>query len=91
MIGSEKKKSGCICKRVWMEKVKDIQKINSNIALILIGDAQLVMLGAEGKKPNELDSFLLDQYKIHTVAITLGKYCGSQTIRRYTTTKNLDI
>ena len=49
-------------------------------------------VGIDGKKPGELDSFLMDKYKIHTVGIVWENINGVRiTPNVYTTTKNLDV
>jgi hypothetical protein len=46
----------------------------------------------DGKKPGELDSYLMDKYKIHTVGIEWENIRGVRiTPNVYTTTKNLDL
>jgi hypothetical protein len=46
----------------------------------------------EGKKPGELDSFLMDKYKIHAVAIDWENIHGVRiTPNIYTTTRELDL
>jgi hypothetical protein len=49
-------------------------------------------VGIEGKKPGELDSFLFDKYKIHTVGIVWENISGVRiTPNVYTTISNLDV
>jgi hypothetical protein len=46
----------------------------------------------EGKKPAELESFLFDKYKIHTVGIDWENLHGIRvTPNVYTLTENLDL
>lgn len=75
-----------------MEKVKDIPKVKLNTSLHPKFGCAIGNVGIEGKKPGELDSFLLDKYKVHTVAITWENIVGVRvTPNIYTTTKNLDV
>ncbi len=75
-----------------MEKVKDIPKVKLNTSLHPKFGCAIGNVGIEGKKPGELDSFLLDKYKVHTVAITWENIVGVRvTPNVYTTTKNLDV
>lgn len=48
-------------------------------------------MSVEGKKPGELDSYLWNNYKIHTVGIEWENIKGVRiTPNVYTSTKNLD-
>jgi hypothetical protein len=50
------------------------------------------MVNVEGKKPAELESFLFDKYKIHTVGIEWENLHGIRvTPNVYTLTENLDL
>ncbi|MBK8299641.1 MAG: aminotransferase class V-fold PLP-dependent enzyme [Chitinophagaceae bacterium] len=93
MIGSERKEKRLhYLKNYWMEKVKDIPKVKLNTSLHPKFGCAIGNVGIEGKKPGELDSFLLDKYKVHTVAITWENIVGVRvTPNVYTTTKNLDV
>jgi len=93
MIGSERKEKRLhYLKNYWMEKVKDIPKVKLNTSLHPKFGCAIGNVGIEGKKPGELDSFLLDKYKVHTVAITWENIVGVRvTPNIYTTTKNLDV
>lgn len=93
MIGSERKEKRLhYLKNYWMEKVKDIPKVKLNTSLHPKWGCAIGNVGIEGRKPGELDSFLLDKYKVHTVAITWENIVGVRvTPNVYTTTKNLDV
>ena len=93
MIGIERKEKRLhYLKNYWMEKVKNIPKVKLNTSLHPKWGCAIGNVGIEGKKPNELDSFLLDKYKVHTVAITWENIVGVRvTPNVYTTTKNLDV
>ena len=93
MIGIERKEKRLhYLKNYWMEKVKDIPGVKLNTSLHPKWGCAIGNVGVEGKKPNELDSFLFTNYKIHTVAITWENIVGVRiTPNVYTTTKNLDV
>ncbi len=93
MIGSERKEKRLhYLKNYWMEKVKDIPKVKLGTSLHPSYGCAIGLVGVEGKKPAELDSFLLDKYKIHAVGIEWENIKGVRvTPNVYTTTKNLDV
>ncbi len=93
MIGSERKEKRLhYLKNYWMEKVKNIPKVKLNTSMHPKFGCAIGNVGIEGKKPNELDSFLFTNYKIHTVAINWENIVGVRiTPNVYTTTKNLDV
>ena len=50
------------------------------------------MVSIEGKKPADLDNYLFNHHKIHTVSIDWENIQGVRvTPNVYTTTKNLDV
>jgi selenocysteine lyase/cysteine desulfurase len=93
MIGSERKEKRLhYLKNYWMEKVKDIPKVKLNTSLHPKWGCAIGNVAIEGKKPGELDSFLLDKYKIHTVGIEWENIHGVRiTPNVYTTIGNLDL
>ena len=93
MIGIERKQKRLhYLKNYWMEKVMNIPGVKLNTSLDPKWGCAIGNVGIAGKKPNELDSFLLDKYKVHTVAITWENIVGVRvTPNVYTTTKNLDV
>jgi selenocysteine lyase/cysteine desulfurase len=93
MIGNERKEKRLhYLKNYWMEKVKDIPKVKLNTSLHPKWGCAIGNVGIEGKKPGELDSFLFDKYKIHTVSIEWENIHGVRiTPNVYTTIKNLDV
>ncbi len=93
MIGAERKEKRLhYLKNYWMEKVKNLPKVKLNTSLHPKWGCAIGNLGIEGRKPAELDSFLMTNYKIHTVAITWENIEGVRiTPNVYTTTKNLDV
>lgn len=93
MIGSERKEKRLhYLKNYWMEKVKGLPKVKLNTSLRPEWGCAIGNLGIEGTKPGELDTFLLDKFKVHTVAITWENIVGVRiTPNVYTTTKQLDV
>jgi selenocysteine lyase/cysteine desulfurase len=93
MIGSERKEKRLhYLKNYWMEKVKTIPKVRLNTSLHPGWGCAIGNVAVEGRKPAELDAFLFDKYKIHTVGIEWENIHGVRiTPNVYTTTKNLDL
>ncbi|MCW3117871.1 MAG: aminotransferase class V-fold PLP-dependent enzyme [Chitinophagaceae bacterium] len=93
MIGSARKEKRLhYLKNYWMEKVKDVPKVKLNTSLNPKWGCAIGNVGIEGKKPGELDTFLLDKYKIHVVGIDWENIHGVRiTPNVYTTIKNLDL
>lgn len=93
MIGIERKQKRLhYLKNYWMEKVKDLPNVKLNTSMHPKWGCAIGNVGIEGKKPNELDSFLMNNYKVHTVAINWENIIGVRiTPNVYTTTKNLDV
>ncbi|MGA1379539.1 MAG: aminotransferase class V-fold PLP-dependent enzyme [Chitinophagaceae bacterium] len=92
MIGIERKQKRLhYLKNYWMERVKSFPGVILNTSLNYKWGCAIGNVGIEGKKPSELDSFLLNNYKIHTVAIEWENIKGVRiTPNVYTTTKDLD-
>jgi selenocysteine lyase/cysteine desulfurase len=93
MIGSERKQKRLhYLKNYWMEKVKDVPKVKLHTSLDPTWGCAIGMVSIDGKKPGELDSYLFNNYKIHTVGIEWENIHGVRvTPNVYTTTKNLDV
>ena len=93
MIGSKRKEERLFyLKNYWMSRVKDIPKVKLNTSMKKGFGCAIGSVAIEGKKPGELDSFLMDKYKIHTVGIEWENIKGVRiTPNVYTTTKNLDL
>lgn len=93
MIGSERKEKRLhYLKNYWMDKVKDLPKVKLNTSLHPKWGCAIGNIGIEGKKPGELDGFLLDKYRVHVVGIEWENIHGIRvTPNVYTTTKNLDV
>ena len=93
MIGAQRKEQRLLyLKNYWMTKVKDIPKVKLGTSMKQGFGCAIGLVGIEGKKPSELDSFLFDKYKIHSVGIEWENIKGVRiTPNVYTTTKNLDL
>ncbi|HVK97026.1 MAG TPA: aminotransferase class V-fold PLP-dependent enzyme [Flavisolibacter sp.] len=93
MIGSERKEKRLhYLKNYWMEKVKDIPKVQIHTSLNPKWGCAIGLVSIEGKKPSELDSYLFTNHKIHTTSIEWENIRGVRiTPNVYTTTKNLDV
>lgn len=93
MIGGQRKEERLLyLKNYWMNKVKDIPKVKLGTSLKPGFGCAIGLVSIEGKKPADLDQFLMLKYKIHTVAIEWENIKGVRvTPNVYTTTKNLDV
>lgn len=93
MIGSERKEKRLhYLKNYWMEKVKDLPGVKLNTSLHPRWGCAIGNIGIAGKKPGELDGFLFNQYKIHTVGIEWENINGVRiTPNVYTSTRDLDV
>lgn len=93
MIGSERKEKRLhYLKNYWMEKVKDLPGVKLNTSLHPRWGCAIGNIGITGKKPGELDGFLFNQYKIHTVGIEWENINGVRiTPNVYTSTRDLDV
>lgn len=92
MIGAERKEKRLFyLKNYWMSAVRDLPKVKLYTSLKPEFACAIGNIGIEGRKPSELDSFLFDHYRIHTVGIVWEKVSGVRiTPNVYTTTKDLD-
>ena len=93
MIGAERKEKRLhYLKNYWMERVKDIPKVHLGTSLNRKYGCAIGLVGVEGRKPGELDAYLLDKHKVHVVGIEWEKIKGIRvTPNVYTTTKQLDV
>ena len=95
MIGSKRKEERLLyLKNYWISRIKDNPKVKINTSLKQGYSCAIGNILIDGRKPSELSTFLMDKYKIHTVAIE----SDDKSIRGirvtpnvYTTTKNLDL
>jgi selenocysteine lyase/cysteine desulfurase len=93
MIGSERKEKRLwYLKNYWMEKVKNVPKVKINTSLNPKWGCAIGNVAIEGKKPSDLEAFLFEKYKIHTVSIEWENIHGVRiTPNVYTTIGNLDL
>jgi len=93
MIGIERKEKRLhYLKNYWMERVKNIPKVKLNTSFDPKWGCAIGNVAIEGRKPGELDGFLMDKYKIHAVAIDWENIHGVRiTPNVYTITKELDL
>jgi hypothetical protein len=93
MIGNERKEKRLhYLKNYWFDKVKNVSKVRLHTSFSPKWGCAIGNVSIEGKKPGELDSFLLDKYKVHTVGIEWENIKSVRvTPNVYTTTKNLDV
>src|SRR5687767_9991605 len=93
MIGNERKEKRLhYLKNYWFDKVKNVPKVKLHTSFSPKWGCAIGNVSVEGKKPEELDGFLLDKYKVHTVAINWENIHSIRvTPNVYTTTKNLDV
>lgn len=93
MIGSERKEKRLhYLKNYWMEKVRDTPKVRLNTSLDPKWGCAIGSVAIEGRKSSELEGYLFDKYKIHTVAIEWENIHGVRiTPNVYTTISNLDL
>ncbi|WP_332732408.1 aminotransferase class V-fold PLP-dependent enzyme [Flavihumibacter sp.] len=93
MIGAERKEKRLhYLKNYWMNKVKDLPGIHLGTSLREGFGCAIGLVGVKDRKPAELDQYLFNEYKIHTVGIEWENIKGVRiTPNVYTTTKQLDI
>ena len=92
MIGAKRKEERLLyLKNYWMNKVKDIPKVKLHTSFKKEFGCAIGLVSIDGKTAGELDSYLWDKYKIHTVGINWENIHGVRiTPNVYTSTKNLD-
>ena len=74
-----------------MNKVKDIPKVKLHTSFKKEFGCAIGLVSVEGKTPGELDSFLWEHHKIHSVGIVWENISGVRiTPNVYTSAKNLD-
>jgi selenocysteine lyase/cysteine desulfurase len=93
MIGAGRKEQRLFyLKNYWMTRVKDLPGIKLSTSMKPGFGCAIGMVGFEGKKPAELESFLFDKYRIHSVGIEWENLHGVRiTPNVYTLTENLDV
>lgn len=93
MIGIERKQKRLhYLKNYWMERVRHLPGVQLNTSLDPRWGCAIGNVGIAGRKPGELDAFLFDKYKIHTVGIEWENIHGVRvTPSVYTSIQNLDL
>jgi selenocysteine lyase/cysteine desulfurase len=93
MIGSDRKEKRLhYLKNYWANKAKNIPKVKVHTSLHPKWGCAIGNVSIEGKKPHDVEVFLFDKYKVHTVAIEWENISSIRiTPNVYTTTKNLDV
>ena len=93
MIGSERKEKRLhYLKNYWMEKVRHLPNVQLNTSLHPKWGCAIGSVNIKGKTPGELDTFLFNTHKIHTVSIDWENIHGVRiTPNVYTTIQNLDV
>jgi selenocysteine lyase/cysteine desulfurase len=92
VIGSKRKEERLrYLKNYWAEKAAKLPGVKFNTSLKPEFSCALANFSIEGMKPEEIETHLLDKYKIHTVTINYEKIHGIRiTPHVYTSTKELD-
>jgi selenocysteine lyase/cysteine desulfurase len=91
-IGSKRKENRLrFLKDYWTMKVKDIPGVHLHTSFKPEFACVVALFSVDGKKSSEVENFLLDKYKIHTVAIDWENIHGVRvTPHVYTSLKDLD-
>lgn len=92
MIGGERKEKRLrYLKNYWTEQVQDLPKVNIGTSAHPEFSCAIGLLQIEGMTPQEVGSFLFNDYKIHTTSINWENIHGVRiTPNVYTRTKDLD-
>ena len=92
MIGAERKEARLFyLKQYWISQVKDLPGVTINTPLKRGFSCAIGNMAIEGKKAADLDNFLMDKYKIHTVPIDWEGVKGLRiTPNVYTTLDDLN-
>jgi selenocysteine lyase/cysteine desulfurase len=93
MLGAARKEKRLhYLKNYWMEKVKEIPKVKLHTSVKPEWSGAIGLLSIEGKKLEELDTYLFNKHKIHCTSVDWEGIKGVRiTPNVYTTTKNLDV
>ena len=92
MIGIQRKEKRLFfLKNYWMEKVKNNPDVSLSTSMQPGFGCAIGMVSVKGKKAVDLENFLFDKFKIHSVAIDWENLHGVRiTPNVYTSTKDLD-
>ena len=93
VIGAKRKEARLrYLRNYWVEKTKDLPKAKLYTSLKPEHSCALAVIGFDGWKANELDSYLFDKHKVHVTSIVYEKVNGIRvTPSVYTSTKDLDV
>jgi selenocysteine lyase/cysteine desulfurase len=92
MIGAERKEKRLLyLKNYWMNKVKDLPGVQLGTSMKPGFGCALGLVSVKDRKPADLEQFLFNNYKIHTVGIEWENIKGVRiTPHVYTTLNQLD-
>ena len=92
MIGAKRKEERLqYLKNYWMTKVKGLPNVQFGTSMKPGFGCAIGIINIEGKKPAEFESFLMNNYSVHCVAIEWENIKGVRiTPNVYTTLQNLD-
>ena len=92
MIGMPRKEKRLrYLKNYWAEKVSKLSNVKLNTSLKDDFSCAIANFSIDGKKPEEIDTFLMDKHRIHTVGINWENIHGVRvTPNVYTLTSDLD-
>lgn len=92
MLGIDRKQKRLhYLKNYWMERVGSLPGVRLHTSMDKQWGCAIGNMSVTGKTPGELDRFLLEKYKVHTVAIQWENINGIRvTPNVYTTTRQLD-
>jgi len=93
MIGPARKEARLrYLKNYWMTRVQELPGVRLGTSMKEGFGCAIGIVSVDGKKPSELDSYLFDNYKIHTVGIEWENIHGVRiTPNVYTSTRDLDV
>jgi len=93
MLGPERKEKRLhYLKNYWMEKVQNVSKVKLNTSLQPKWGCAIGSVSVDGKTRKELETYLNNNYKIHSVTIDWENIHGVRiTPNVYTTIQNLDV
>jgi selenocysteine lyase/cysteine desulfurase len=91
-IGTKRKENRLrYLKDYWTNQVKDIPGVHVHTSFKPEFACVIGLFSIDGYTPAEIDTFLFDKYRIHTVSIVWENISGVRvTPNVYTTTKDLD-
>jgi selenocysteine lyase/cysteine desulfurase len=93
VIGAKRKEARLrYLKNYWVEKTKDLPKAKLYTSLKPEYSCAMAVMGFDGWKASEIDSYLFDKHKVHLISIIYEKINGIRvTPNVYTSTKDLDV